>query len=158
MNREATAYHEAGHAVAAWRRRIAIKAVTIRPERGQYHGAVLFRSSRFPGLDPSEQWAERRIVAALAGPLAQRRFAPRTVRGWHSEADYQFAAELALRTQGSGKLATAWLAWLQISTEALVEANWRHIESVAGALLAGETLSGSEVVETIQSAARAARL
>jgi len=144
MNREATAYHEAGHAIAAWRCRVRIKSVTIRPAAGEYHGRLLFRSIRTP-QDMSERWAERHIVTALAGPLAQRKFAPRSTRGWHSQGDYQWACELALRAQGSGALATAWLQWLTTSTTALVETNWPHIKAVANALLQDEELDGQGV-------------
>jgi ATP-dependent Zn protease len=104
--REATAYHEAGHAIAAWRRRITLRSVSI-IKGDDSHGRIIFSNPRFRGAEPTERWAEGRIVTALAGPLAQRRYAARTLGGWHGQGDFQFASELALRVQGSGALATA---------------------------------------------------
>ena len=100
---------------------------------------------------------EAQITVALAGPIAQRRFLPRSVRGWHSEGDYQGAAELALRLQGSGELATAYLKWMQVSTTALVEANWPHIDTVARALLEGAEIEGSAIPQLLIATAVEAR-
>lgn len=152
---EVTAYHEAGHAIAAWRQRIAISSVTIKPGE-DYSGRLLFGRSRTPNLDEATDrarlWSERRIITALAGPIAQRKYRPSSVRGWHAREDYHVAADLALHIQGSGKLATAYLRWLNVSTEALVSANWTHIEAVAAALLEGRTIAGKDVLAVLLAA------
>jgi ATP-dependent Zn protease len=67
MNHAATAYHEAGHAIAAWRQHISIKSVSIKREV-ESHGRLIFRDPRMRGA-MSEAWAERRIVVALAEHL-----------------------------------------------------------------------------------------
>lgn len=145
MNREAIAYHEAGHAVVAWRKRIAIRSVSIAREV-ESHGRVTFAKLGRVRPEAFDRWAERHIATALAGPLAQRRRMPASVRGWHGQGDFRFCTEMALRMQGSGELATAYLRWMEISTSALVDANWQHIERLAAALLDGQTIEGKDVV------------
>lgn len=147
---EATAYHEAGHAVAAWRQKVAIKSVSIERDDDS-HGRMLFESFRVPNLETvsGRDWAERHIIVSLAGPLAQRRFRPSSARGWHGKGDYRTALDLTYELQGSAELCTAYLDWLQILTKALVDSNWQHIEAVARALLDKREVSGNDVVSII---------
>src|SRR5262245_4708973 len=64
---EATAYHEAGHAVAALALGRPVHAVSVLPGRerlGECHfGKAVFR--------PSEDWLEREALIALAGLAAE---------------------------------------------------------------------------------------
>lgn len=159
MSLEATAYHEAGHAIAAWRKKIAIKDVSIVGGEG-FDGRVRYKNPRgIFDLGAADQGkvrlkTEALIAVSLAGPLAQRKFAPRTVRGWHGQGDYEKASELALRLQGSGDLATAYLRWMEISTAAMIEANWHNITALATALLGRGVVAGDEVMNILMAARR----
>jgi hypothetical protein len=89
--------------------------------------------------------AERAILVSLSGPAAQKRFNPRSLRKWHSQDDYCLATDLALRLNGDGGTATAYLGWLQIVAENMVAANWLQVGTVAQALLERRTLSETEI-------------
>ena len=94
---------------------------------------------------------ERNIIVLLAGDIAQRKFAPRSARRWHTTADRRAAATLALSICGSGKSATAYIAWLHIVTSDLVEARWKVIQRLATELLERKTLTGDEIRDCIFS-------
>jgi hypothetical protein len=85
--REATAYHEAGHMLAAWRTGIRIKRATIVPGKG-FAGLVEQESSlRRTQLDSDRARlrAEKWVLIALAGPAAQRHFRRRSWRAFHGQ-------------------------------------------------------------------------
>src|SRR5947209_7847277 len=65
---EATAYHEAGHAVAALALGRPVHRVSILPDR-EHLGWCAFGKSVFR---PSEDWLEREILISLAGIAAER--------------------------------------------------------------------------------------
>ena len=65
--REATAYHEAGHAVMALALGRPVASVSIVPDQ-QYLGLCAFGKAVFR---PSEDWIEREALIALAGLAAE---------------------------------------------------------------------------------------
>ena len=168
-NRAATAYHEAGHAVVAWRLGFKVRRVTITP--GEDHDGFAEHDSPLRGIhldidnsDRARLRAEKAIMICLAGTLAQRRFAPRSVRLWQGESDRDLATDLALRINGSGEAATAFLAWLNLRTADLIEAAWDSVEALAGALLEHRTLDARAAKAAMDApitealASRAARI
>lgn len=142
---EATAHHEAGHAIAALRLGRPFRYVTIEPDEGSL-GHVLFRAwdKRF---HPDVNWSPRTeallrdaIVTALAGLEAQAKFTGRRdFRGARS--DYDQAADLASRACGSLKETNAYLAWLCVRTKQIVSVHWGEIRALASALLREKRLS-----------------
>jgi hypothetical protein len=154
MNREATAFHEAGHAVVAFFNGFRIDYATIR-QNGDYHGMVMVKPRGRLDLDSAtpamRQKVERWIIFVLAGDVAQRKFAPRSSRRWHTTSDRASAVDLALSVCGSGESATAYLAWLQIVTRDIVDRRWPMIERVARELLAKEKITGEEVRAAIMA-------
>lgn len=145
--RRLTCHHEAGHAVAAWRLGLKVRRVTIVP--GADYDGFAEHDSPLRGIrldlddsDRARMRAEKAIMVCLAGTIAQRRFAPRSVRVWHGEGDRDLAADLALRLNGSGEAATAYLRWLDLRTADLIEATWDSVQSLANALLEVKTLNG----------------
>jgi hypothetical protein len=154
--RRATAYHEAGHAVIACRSRIKLRSVTIVPGNG-YSGRVEHVSPLrgihldVDGSNKARMKAEAAIIVSLAGPAAQRRYNPRSLRAWHSSSDYELASGLALRLNRDEESAAAYLKWLGMVARQSVEAQWRFIEKLAGALLDRESLSGSEILAVLMS-------
>jgi hypothetical protein len=84
-------------------------------------------------------------MICLAGPIAQRQFAPRSWRRWHGASDYQTAFNLVLRINGSSSAANAHLKWLEIRTQDLVSSLWSFVERIAGDLLIRGVLSPEEI-------------
>lgn len=148
--RKATAYHEAGHTVIAWRLGAGPRVATIIP-RGDVQGEMMQEASlvdaarEFDGSDHARNRVERAIMICLAGPIAQRRLAPRSWRRWHGANDYVTAFELALRINGSRRAAKAHLQWLEIRTQDLLETLWDDVERIAGDLLIRGSLSPDEI-------------
>lgn len=159
MNRQSTAYHEAGHAVVAFFNGFRIEYATIRRD-GDTAGMVKVKprgkldiESASPVMrDKVERW----IVMTLAGDIAQRKFASRSSRTWQTTADRLTATDLALSVCGSGESATAYIAWLQIVAREIIEARWVFVERVATALLEKETISGNEIRAAIMQGRRGA--
>ena len=128
MNIDATAYHEAGHAVAACEYRIAIKELSIISDE-QTHGRMLFKTPidleaiDYDNSNRTRIRAELQIIVALAGGIAQRRRSARSMRRWHTEGDHKFAAGIAMRLNGDVRTTSACLARLELVTENLIEFN-----------------------------------
>jgi hypothetical protein len=175
MNIDSTAYHEAGHAVAAWWLGHPPKQVTIAPGDG-YEGRAQHASPfRNMSSDVSPAWTDpesvegvrmmRRfdhaIIITLAGPLAQKRHNPRSHwrfgatgsrAGEHVShgSDYQQVSDLIFRVyEGADKVADAYWRYMEARAEALVERLWPRIERLARVLLERETLTGREIREAI---------
>jgi ATP-dependent Zn protease len=154
MSREATAYHEAGHAVAAWC--LGYRPATASILAGDDSAGQVRHESPFPGINfefDGSDWTrlkiERAIMICLAGPIAQRRHRRTSWRRWHGAADYATATELALRTYGSGEIASAFLKWLDLRAKLLVEDHWSAIERVAIALLKHATLTNEDITSLV---------
>lgn len=136
----ATAYHEAGHAVAALALRIPVKRVSIvgDAKRG-VAGHVYLGPSR------SVDAMHKQGIVALAGEAAQRRYNPRSVRAHHGGGDRQAVAEYALERTGSGEQATLLARLWELQARDLVEKRWDTIQRVAIALLEWQTLDAERV-------------
>lgn len=152
--RTATAYHEAGHTVVAWRLGADPKSATI-VSQGAVQGEMTQESPfvgadlKYDGSDHVRNRIERAIMICLAGPMAQRHFSARSWRSWHGGSDYAMAFDLALRVNGSPKAARAHLKWLEIRVQALIVSLWDYVEAIAGELLSHGTLSTEEIRSTL---------
>jgi hypothetical protein len=137
--RQASAYHEAGHAVAAWKlgyRSISASIVAVDDSVGEVrHENPYGNNARYDGSELGRLRIERAIIIRLAGPIAQKRYRPTSWRRWQGGADYAVAADLALQVWDSGEIASAFLKWLDLRAKALVEQNWPAVERLANALL-----------------------
>src|SRR3954469_11232009 len=88
---EATAYHEAGHAVLALALGRQVHAVNILPN-GERLGVCQFRKAAFR---PSEDWVEREILIALGGIAAEARHTG--VHAWEAAGrDWQYVRDLVV--------------------------------------------------------------
>jgi len=121
--RQQVAYHEAGHAVVAYRYNHYVGTVTIRPNE-----ATLGRAVTEIGTPDKEQ-----IVVLYAGFAAQRQFAPSADKLW-AASDDDIASEL-LKFLPAEKESV-----LRAEADRMVIENWKHLEAVAAALLEYETL------------------
>jgi hypothetical protein len=154
---KATAYHEAGHAVACYCLGVKVKSATVVPDKDQGTHGHARHENMFRGLDPEIDLSgrvrlqmERKIIISLAGVAAQRRYSRQSWRSHHGRSDFRAAADLALRIGGDGDGANRFLRWLELQTDRLVENRWQDIERVARALLERRILTGSEIVEIIE--------
>jgi hypothetical protein len=147
---EATAYHEAGHAVIAYLLGYKPQSATIVPtvdaagyviHANPLHGFQL----DIDGSDEARLRVESAITICFAGPIAQKRYSPRSWRRVHGQWDYDTIAELGLRVCGSGEQAAAFIRWRELVTLDLVKAHWLRIQQVAGQLLEREHLSYADL-------------
>jgi hypothetical protein len=133
------AHHEAGHAVIAHMLGCRVERVSVDEDSG----ATLIR-----WFGRGEQRIERQILSNLAGPFAQRRFAPRSHwrsrshAGFASGYDFDNVTGLIFDLHGKGKVAEKYRAYMEARAEALVDQHWLRIESVAKALLKHGVITG----------------
>jgi ATP-dependent Zn protease len=136
---EATAYHEAGHAVMALALGRPVDRVSVRPN-SEMLGVCHFRK---PVFRPSEDWLEREILIALAGLAAEARHTG--VYAWDEAGrDRRYVEELALQRAGSAKQAARLERRLLSKAEHVLsqDGNWRAVERLAAELLRRGEVSG----------------
>jgi hypothetical protein len=156
---EATAYHEAGHAVVSLALRRAVRRVSIIADDD-----TLGRCSSNPigdwfRPDFNISGRERNIIETetiilLAGFHAEARFAGRR-NHVGAASDMHKAVEL-LTWLAEGEALEKYLAWLNVRSKNLVNTpqNWRAIEYVARELLAPRKISGRAVRQLYRQAQR----
>jgi ATP-dependent Zn protease len=141
MPDEATAYHEAGHAVAALALDRPVMKVSIQPDRERmgicFFGKAVFR--------PSQDWLEREVLIALAGMAAEARHTGE----YDLEAagrDLRYARELSLQRAGNERQAERLERRLLSKVEHLLEQemHWEAVTRIAAALLAQREISGRQ--------------
>ena len=135
---EATAHHEAGHAVASVALGLPLRYVPIRPDPEDGNLGHAARRATEPGFRPDIELPpaqrdrlERMCVAIFAGAEAERRF--RGLRGParydHGAArhDYRQAVDLASYVEFERATLEPYLAYLRARARAFVEAPraWR---------------------------------
>ncbi len=136
---EATAYHEAGHAVMALALDRPVSFVSMRPTR-EFLGTCEFGKAVFR---PSEDWLERELLIALGGIAAEALHTGE--HAWDAAAkDRDYAEDLARQRAGDDRKAARLLRRTLAKAEHLLsrEANWRAVERVAAELLRLGEISG----------------
>ena len=155
---QATAYHEAAHAVVAWREGIKVTAVSIEPDETS-NGRVSHRNPlagiqlESDGSTRARLRVESLIRVLFAGAVAQKKFNPRGFQTHHIREDSERTADLILRIVGSAGEASAYLKLLYIRTEnALALPHvWEAVERLAAQLLDHRNLTGRKAREIIQA-------
>lgn len=154
----ATAFHEAGHAVMHVLAGHRLQLVSIKPGEESHGGTRVVPQFRVPSSGPVSPQTVANVEAAvcilLAGWEAQRRAAPRTVRGHGAVEDSRKAVELIDVLSGSDEEVQAWIRLLEVRTRQRVAHYWRAVTAVATALLEKETLDGPEAGALIHEALR----
>jgi hypothetical protein len=141
------AYHEAGHAVVA----LAFCATGLRASikrRAGSAGRVVH--GHLPNADDNKV-----LFITLAGPLAHRRFAPRSKWWFGGGGDFAMVEKLVFGGTAANK--QKYLSSMVDRAEAIVDYFWNDIEAAAKALLKHETLSGDELAAVIRAARRKSR-
>jgi len=154
---EATAYHEAGHFVAAVHVGLTTKRVTIIPEENDSHGHILikppFRRSDNPEFERSDRLLlkfDRYAIYCLAGMEAQRKFRASSIRSYHGHSDYMRVLDWLEYFAESDDEAQVWIRLLLIRARNLVTRGWLNVEAIAAALMEHKTLSAAEGREVMR--------
>lgn len=159
---EATAYHEAGHAVVAWRIGMKFRRVTIEPDGGSLGHMLHAKHPKW--FNPEVEFSDRirlrcesHIIVSYAGQLAQARFRGRRPR-WGMESDNHWANEMASRLmsqqmiRGSNETFVAFQKFCWQRSLDTVNERWLEIGELATALLERKTLSYDEALKVILGA------
>lgn len=159
---EATGYHEAGHAIAAWNLEIpfgrgkhVLSIVADGTTQGHFIPKYLWNGRRLDAgtSDLDRLKMERRVVSLLAGTVARRRYRPSSVRSWHGSCDFHSAVDLMSYFAGSNQEIEAYLKLLRIRAENTLArpGSWECVKALAAALLEKKALSATEAIEIIQA-------
>jgi ATP-dependent Zn protease len=148
---EATAYHEAGHAVVALALGRPVHRVSILADRERL-GTCEFGK---PVFRPSEDWLEREALIALGGLAAEARFTGVYALDGAAR-DRQYVASLALQRAGNARKAERLERRLLSKVEHLLtqEDNWRSVERIAAELLRAGSISGRAARHFFEEARR----
>jgi hypothetical protein len=136
---EATAYHEAGHAVAALALGRPVHGVSILADRDRL-GLCAFGKAVFR---PSEDWLEREVLIALAGLAAEARHTEHYAWG-EAARDLQYARGLLRDRAGSERAARRLERRMLAKVEHLLgqPGHWRAVQRLAAELLRAGQISG----------------
>lgn len=147
---EATAYHEAGHAVLSCVLGRPIRKVTVIAE-DDFLGKVtgFSRPSLYRRLEVGQDgWklAIPRMMILFGGPLAEEFFAGRRNRrgaGYDNDA----ISDIAISACGSSEEASCFVRWVETKTASVLRnpTNWAAVRHVAASLMAHGELGGEEV-------------
>ncbi len=150
-----TAHHEAGHAVAAIVENCPLRSVTIVPDDETLGCCITPYPRNFqPESDMSLRTARRLeagIIACFAGHIAEKQVSGRN--NWvHSSVDRKIATDLASYLTGSNAELEAYLKWLWVRTEGLVNLYQPQIAALASALLEEKTIQAKHAREIFREA------
>jgi ATP-dependent Zn protease len=135
---QATAYHEAGHAVMALALGRPVHRVSVEADR-EGLGLCEFRKGV---VRPSEDWLEREILIALGGLAAEARLTGDYA--WDAaDRDRQYVHDLAVQRAGE-RQADRLIRRLLAKAEHLLakDGHWRAVELIAAELLQRGAISG----------------
>ncbi|MEI6048850.1 MAG: hypothetical protein WCS03_08120 [Bacteroidota bacterium] len=152
-DKEATAYHEAGHVMAFILSGIRFREVTIKPKKGSYSGAVKYKTHirhelanidfLYPGF--FYKWFRWDIIL-VAGSMAEAIYGNSDFEsGGHPDIVLLFRTFSNLSKDMGKKYLDFLIAY---TNEALIN-NWTKIEAIAKALLEKETLCYDDVTNIV---------
>ena len=153
----ATAFHEAGHAVAAVWNHVRLHSASIQADGntlGRVHHANVLkgRDLEWDASNANEQRMRRLVMVSLAGPASERLYRLRNrLPKWsveQSRHDYHNAINLLGYFVGSNEQLEADLQAMEAQAGVFVRDHWHEIQAVAEALLRHET-SGPRAIRQI---------
>jgi hypothetical protein len=145
---QATAYHEAGHAVLALLLDRPVKRVSIMPDR-DHLGVCEFGKGVFR---PSEDWLEREILIALGGIAAEARLTGNYA--WDAAArDQKYVRRLSVQRAGERRAEKLERRLLAKAEHFLAAAEcWQAVELIATELLLHREISGRTALHLFERA------
>jgi hypothetical protein len=149
-----TAYHEAGHAVISHILRRRFKYISIVPdfEAGSLGHVVLEKVTHFDpdSITPRSFLTFCQIIQiGLAGHLAVTDLIGRKNFCGVSD-DFDEVSLAALKSQGDGEVASAFIDWLHIKTRLMLRNRWKAVEALAGELLKQKKIPYADAVKIIE--------
>ena len=144
--REIAAYHEAGHAVVALALSVTALHVSIKPS-GDSLGRVIHHGLPAPDDDSA-------VFISLAGPFAQKRFAPES--NWLTS-DIAIVEQIVAKRGGTAAETKKHLMALCDHALRIVDYFWNDIQVTAQALLKHRTMTGNEITSAIRAARKKSR-
>lgn len=162
--RRATAFHEAGHVVAAIALKRGVRRVTVVPNDeaqalGQFHGQKIADSIQPDVRIDARTRAtlEAEVMVCLAGGITEWRFTGKKPKGCGT--DLAKAVGLAEYLTGSPKETAAYVEWLRCRVDNLLATPWNMnaVRRLAGALLEQNTLSGAAARRIVRNEIEASR-
>jgi hypothetical protein len=155
---ERTAYHEAGHAVAAFALRRAVKHLSIVSDT-ESNGRVVnhkLPDTFHPDYEDDARtraFIEREIMIFLAGGVALQKFQGHRRRLGDCQ-DQRGAVDLANHVCGDPDESLAFIAWLRERTRLLLNQpwHWRAVEDIARTLVEHKELTGRRARRIFQAA------
>lgn len=150
---QSTAYHEAGHAIAAWARGLRFRYVTIVPHDGRLgHIRHAYPKWFRPDMEfdaRHRNLGERHIIMSFAGQIAEAKFLGKRPR-YGQRGDNEQAADLALALcHGSPATVDAFLKYCWCSSADIVDIRWEYIQALAVALMQKRTMKYRDVLALI---------
>lgn len=158
---EATAYHEAGHAVLEVYLGGKLRNVSIVPLEGSHGRVTRFLSRTLDTPEWNDNFAALgrrlpRLIILLAGDIAQRMYRRSSFRLWHPRHDFEAVADYALKLcGGNSDEANALIKWLCVHTEKNVKSLWPVIDKFAGKLLEQSEINGADATQLMAESAEA---
>ena len=157
---ERVAFHEAGHAVAAFHHGLKVRRVSIKPDAEAQGYCLLAPSRRHFDMPLSlrvRHAFESHFVVAFAGPLSELRHrdgSPDDLWEIGRTDDHAELEESVLEIIGNQPEADAYLQWLRVRTEQfLADIDvWQQVEVVAFTLLKWREIDGGPLKEAMQQA------
>jgi hypothetical protein len=156
-SREATAYHEAGHAVVAYLLGVQLGPVTIIPS-AQFAGATgltgYTREVSSDALEGALIKFKNSVKILLAGYWAQRMYNPRSLRKAHSMDDNAAIGQFVSAIEGKPFEINSlpFLAEQHLEVRKMLSANWLLVEEFALYLLEQREISGQQAHEFLTRA------
>jgi ATP-dependent Zn protease len=153
FNDQCTAYHEAGHCVAAFLLNLSVgrKGVTIVANKEALGSAHILSQLRDnPEYEMSCRThvrIQKLAVSLLSGDIAERRFSRRRTFG--GGPDVQKAFELLGCISRSHEITDARWKVADLEAHLLVKSHWPEIKAVAAALIEHKNLTAKQVREVI---------
>jgi ATP-dependent Zn protease len=149
---ELTAYHEAGHAVAAAVQGGRVVRITLEPEDEDRYGDTMIEWP-LAGISPRDNII-RQIRTLLAGPIAESIFDGtdyelRITR--ESSVDWLSAAEFATNLISDKARRTAYLAMMaeELTEQLRADHIWSALAALSDELVAHQTLENEQVEEIL---------
>jgi hypothetical protein len=172
--RKVIAHHEAGHAVVAHALKLRVTKIRIGVEEIERDGVMRTAGGSVTlsgdhlragvGGDAAaivaRAVAQANLISTLAGPAAQRKYAPRSRVPYAARFDDDDADDLAVLLARCPAGETALRRFAYREAAALVAAEWPAVEALAAELMTRDEISGEEMIEIIRpiQEARAARI
>jgi len=149
---KATAYHEAGHAVSAWVLGFEVKSVSAIPTGdalgttrivNPLHGVDL----EWSGSPEEQRLAENFALHCLAGPIAQQKYDPQSLRVFHDLSDRTETLKVLGYFTASNAEQRLYYRLMEIRARQFVRVphHWLVIKEIAEKVFRRRRLSGTEV-------------